>query len=579
MNEHSRVVLWQKLAARERVSVIVVGAGINGISVFRELSLQGVDVVLIDKADYCGGASAAPSRMIHGGLRYLESGETDLVRESLAERNTLLRNAPHFVRPLPTTIPIFSWITGVGAAITRVLGWPARPSRRGALIIKLGLWLYDFYTRRQQVLPRHQFHSQAATRKRWPELNADLVCSATYYDAWISYPERLGLEMVLDTQQQCAQALALNYVSVAGFENKGVILRNEMTGEQCSLKPDVVINATGAWIDLTNEALTDPTDFIGGTKGSHLIVANERLRQATGDNMIFYETPDGRVCILFPFMGNVLVGSTDLPVDSPEGTFCTPEEEAYILQSLKFVFPDISIEPDEIVYRFSGIRPLPRSDADLTGQISRNHQCRVIPATDQRPFPVYSMIGGKWTTFRAFGEQVADQVLRQLGRSRDVSTEDLAIGGGRDYPTDAGSTNALLARWSEQYQLPLERVTDVFERYGTRAQQVFDYLAEGTDQPLVSQPGYSEREIAFLIEQEAVQTLGDLVLRRTSLAIAGKLTGDTLVELQSHLTRLRELTPEQEQRMLEDTRQYLMHFHGLTARQLASPAQLKAQTA
>ncbi|WP_394168500.1 FAD-dependent oxidoreductase [Saccharospirillum alexandrii] len=579
MNEHSRVVLWQKLAARDSVSVIVIGAGINGISVFRELSLQGVDVILVDKADYCGGASAAPSRMIHGGLRYLESGETDLVRESLAERNALLRNAPHFVQPLPTTIPIFSWLTGVGSAISRVLGRAAKPSRRGALIIKLGLWLYDFYTRRQQVLPRHQFHNQIATHERWPELNKALVCSATYYDAWISYPERLGMEMVLDTVQQCPQALALNYVSVAGFEDGKVVLHDEASGEQCRIKPDIVINATGAWIDLTNEALTDPTDFIGGTKGSHLIVANERLREATGDHMIFYETPDGRVCILFPFMGNVLVGSTDLPVDSPEGNYCTPEEEAYILKSLEFVFPDIRIKPDEIVYRFSGIRPLPRSDADQTGQISRNHLCRLTPPTEQRSFPVYSMIGGKWTTFRAFGEQVANQVLARLGQPRTVSTGQMAIGGGRDYPADAVGINALLTRWSNHYQLPLPRITDLFERYGTRAEQVADYLAGGPDRPLSSQADYSEREIEFLIVQEAVLTLNDLVLRRTSLAIAGKLTGETLVELQTHLTRMRGLTPEQAQLMLAETQNYLTHFHGLTPRQLADPEHHKAQSA
>jgi glycerol-3-phosphate dehydrogenase len=166
-----------------------------------------------------------------------------------------------------------------------------------------------------------------------------------------------------------------------------------------------------------------------------------------------------------------------------------------------------------------------------------------------------------------------------LGQSRTVSTGQMAIGGGRDYPTDANGIDALLTRWSDLYQLPLPRMTELFDRYGTRAEHVAHYLAAGADQPLSSQPDYSEREIAFFIEQESVLTLNDLVLRRTSLAIAGKLTGETLVELQNHLTRVRGLTPEQTQLMLTETRDYLTHFHGLTPRQLADPEHHKAQSA
>lgn len=568
MKEHSRAALWQKLAARERAEVVIVGAGINGISVYRELALQGVEVVLIDQGDFCGGASAAPSRMIHGGLRYLETGETALVRESLAERNALLRNAPHYVRPLPTTIPIFYWLAGVGAALSRLFGREPGPSRRGALIIKAGLWLYDFYTRRRQILPRHRFRSRAATLKRWPALNDRLVCSATYYDAWISYPERLALEMVLDTRSVATDALALNYVTLEKTDGDQLTLADTLSGERTTLKPQIVINASGAWIDQTNQAMNQDSDFIGGTKGSHLIVANDELRAATGDHMIFYETPDGRVCILFPFMGQVLVGSTDLPVDSPDQPYCTPEEEAYILESLAYVFPHIHIEPQQILYRFSGIRPLPRSDAAVTGQISRNHQCRESGPTDQRSFPILSMVGGKWTTFRAFGEQVADRVLARLGHSRQRQTAELAIGGGRGYPADGKAQQALLADWGERYQLPPARIAGLFERYGTRAEQVLLYLSEGTDQPLRSLDDYSEREIGYLIEQEAAETLLDLVLRRTSLGIAGRITPEVLSELQALLGRQRQLSAADCDAMLAHSRDQLRRLHGLADWQL-----------
>ncbi|WP_108126163.1 glycerol-3-phosphate dehydrogenase/oxidase [Saccharospirillum mangrovi] len=578
MNEHSRAALWQNLTARETADVVVIGAGINGVSVYRELALQGVDVVLVDQGDFCGAASAAPSRMIHGGLRYLETGETALVRESLAERNALLHNAPHYVRPLPTTIPIFYWLAGVGAALLRLFGREPGPSRRGALIIKAGLWLYDFYTRRRQILPRHRFRSRKATLQQWPALNNELVCSATYYDAWISYPERLALEMVLDTQAKSPQALALNYVALSGSEGDQLTLTDRLSGQSTTLKPRIVINASGAWIDHTNEALNSASDFIGGTKGSHLIVDNDELRAATGEHMIFYETPDGRVCILFPFMGKVLVGSTDLPVDSPDEPYCTPDEEAYILESLAYVFPHIRIEPQQILYRFSGIRPLPRSDAAVTGQISRNHQCRFSPATEQRPYPILSMVGGKWTTFRAFGEQVADRVLKQLQRERSVTTANLAIGGGCDYPTSSRARQNLLADWQQRYAQSPARLAQLFDRYGTRAETVLDFLAAGDDSPLHSLNDYSEREIVFLIEFEAAHTLLDLVLRRTSIGISGRITAAVLLELQTLLARHRQLSDADSAAMLTYTRDQLRRLHGLADWQL-NPAERNSRSA
>lgn len=578
MNEHSRAALWQKLTARETAEVVVIGAGINGVSVYRELALQGVDVVLIDQGDFCGGASAAPSRMIHGGLRYLETGETALVRESLAERNALLHNAPHYVRPLPTTIPIFYWLAGAGAALSRLFGREPGPSRRGALIIKAGLWLYDFYTRRRQILPRHRFRSRSATLQRWPALNQSLVCSATYYDAWISYPERLALEMVLDTQAKSPQATALNYVALSGSDGAQLTLTDQLSGQRTTLKPSLVINASGAWIDHTNEALNSASEFIGGTKGSHLIVDNDELRAATGEHMIFYETPDGRVCILFPFMGKVLVGSTDLPVDSPNEPYCTPDEEAYILESLGYVFPHIRIEPQQILYRFSGIRPLPRSDAAVTGQISRNHQCRVSEPTEQRPYPILSMVGGKWTTFRAFGEQVADRVLAQLKRERRVNTANLAIGGGLDYPSDSRARQNVLADWQQRYGQSPARLEQLFERYGTRAETVLDYLTAGDDQPLRSLDDYSEREIAFLIEMEAAHTLLDLLLRRTGIGIGGRITPAVLQELQTLLARHRQLSDADSNAMLNHTRDQLRRLHGLADWQL-NPAERNSRSA
>ncbi len=142
---------------RPGVSVLIVGGGINGVGLLRELALQGVDALLVEKSDFCSGASSASTRIIHGGLRYLENGEFRLVKEALRERNRLLKNAPHYVRPLPTTIPIFSWADGLFSALGKFLGFRVRPSDRGALLFKIGLSLYDLLAGNQAVLPAHQF--------------------------------------------------------------------------------------------------------------------------------------------------------------------------------------------------------------------------------------------------------------------------------------------------------------------------------------------------------------------------------------------------------------------------------------
>ena len=155
-----------RIAADGAFDVVVVGGGINGVGVFRDLALQGLRVLLVERMDFCSGCSAAPSRMIHGGLRYLENGELSLVRRSLGERDALLLNAPHMVRPLPITVPIATAASGLLNAAARFLGHDGRPVARGAVPIKVGLALYDWMARKRRVLPGHRFRGSAATRAR-----------------------------------------------------------------------------------------------------------------------------------------------------------------------------------------------------------------------------------------------------------------------------------------------------------------------------------------------------------------------------------------------------------------------------
>ncbi|WP_085033305.1 glycerol-3-phosphate dehydrogenase/oxidase [Ensifer aridi] len=508
-----------------KVDVCVLGGGINGLSVFRELALQGLRVLLVEKHDYCSGASAALSRMVHGGLRYLENGEFTLVKESLVERDRLLRNAPHLVAPLPTTVPVFDTFSGLANGIVRFLGLSRRPSRRGAVAIKAGLSIYDLLTRKRALMPRHRFRGRRATLAKWPALNPRIRSSATYYDAWVSHPERIGIELLQDGLSASTEAAAVNYAELRRSETGGYVVVDRIDGLSVEVEPKLIVNATGGWIDITNGALLPPdrrgAPLMGGTKGSHLIIDNARLRDALGDHMIYYENEDGRICILFPYLGKVLVGSTDIRVDDPETVRCEAEERDYILQSLAFVLPGMEIKREEIVFQFSGVRPLPASSDSFTGRIPRDHFCTLL---ENSGAPVICMIGGKWTTFRSFGELAADTALKRLGRPRRISTADCPIGGGRQFPADRASWIAALA---DRSGLAQPRVAALFARYGTDAAKVATFISQGTDAPMLGSD-YSVREMLFLIRNEAVEHLDDLLLRRTTLAISGVLSLATL---------------------------------------------------
>lgn len=503
------------------VSVLIIGGGVNGIGTFRDLALQGVDVLLAEKSDFCSGASAASSHMAHGGLRYLENGEFRLVREALTERNRLLHNAPHAVFPLPTTIPIFKRFSGFLNAPLKFLNLRDKPGERGSFVIKIGLTFYDLFTRGQQTLPPHRFFSRAESLAKRPELNPNILTTAQYYDAWMPYPERICVEMVLDAEAANPQARALNYVSVEGADRGRVTLRDEHTNETFTIQPKIVINAAGPWIDLANQDLGRTTQMIGGTKGSHIVVDHPQLHALTQGNEMFFENADGRICLFFPLQDRVLIGTTDIRINHPDEARITEEEIEYMLGMVRHVFPTITLDRSDVVFWFTGVRPLPNSNAASAGQISRDHSIQTVEADEKLAFPVLALVGGKWTTFRAFSEQVTDAVLKRLKLPRQTSTEATPIGGGKDYPTDRA---AWFRRVSESSGLGMERLETLFTRYGTRAEEIAAYIGQNAPDTLLEgvPDGYTKHEVTYIVQHERVEHLDDFLLRRSLLAMLGK---------------------------------------------------------
>jgi glycerol-3-phosphate dehydrogenase len=520
------------LKENPQVSVLIVGAGINGIGTFRDLALNGVDVLLIDRADFCSGASSASSHMAHGGIRYLENGEFRLVREAVGERNRLLQNAAHIVKPLPTTIPIFKYFSGILNAPLKFFGKLDRPSERGSLIIKLGLMMYDAYTGKHRTVPKHKFLSRNTSLKKWNQLNADITNTAVYYDGLITNPERLALDLILDSEAENSSARAVNYMSLVSGEKDKVVLRDELSDERYEVQPKLLINASGAWIDFANHSLGLSTKFIGGTKGSHLVLNHPELRDAIGDNEFFFENKDGRIVLICPLFDRVLVGTSDIKIENPDEAFCTDEEVDYFLELIKHVFPSIQVTHDHIVFRYSGVRPLESSTAKSTSQYSRDHSIQVLSGDwTNLQFPVYSLVGGKWTTFRAFAEQVTDKALNFLGIQRKKDTKSLQIGGGHGYPNTSEEKTKFINGLAAWTGLSKERLEILFERYGTRAEAFADFIKNAPDEPLKFLPNYSKREIIYIIQHEKVQHLDDIILRRSTLAMLGKLSTHSLLEL------------------------------------------------
>ncbi|MGG5171333.1 glycerol-3-phosphate dehydrogenase/oxidase [Pseudarthrobacter sp. J1738] len=563
----------ESIRRRPAAKVLIVGGGINGVGTFRDLALQGVDVVLVERGDYCQGASGASSHMIHGGIRYLENGEFRLVRESVVERNRLMKIAPHYVKPLQTTIPIFSTFSGVLNAPLRFLTHKqGKPQERGAFLIKLGLSLYDSFSRDGGTVPRHQFAGREKALKELPRLNSGIKYAATYFDASVHNPERLTLDVLQDGEKAGGdKARASNYLSMvgtgaAGEANGTVRLRDELSGEEFDFTADLIVNTTGAWVDQTNATFGTATAFMGGTKGSHIVLDHPELLAACAGREIFFEHTDGRIVLIYPMGDRVLVGTTDIDADMSEDAVCTEEEIDYFFDLISHVFPDIAVGREQIVYTFSGVRPLPRHDETQPGFVSRDYR---IERGSLGGTPVLSLVGGKWTTFRALSEHLSNEVMDIIGVQRRQSTAELAIGGGANYPRSAEAEQ----EWIKKRIAPgldAARLEVLLTRYGARADEVLEFMAAGNNAPLQSTHELSTRELEFIAQNEQIGHLIDVLIRRTSLAFRGLVTGEMLLEVAEVLSETLNWDKVQVAKEIQNAVEILDRRHGVQVDSLVS---------
>ncbi|WP_299724899.1 glycerol-3-phosphate dehydrogenase/oxidase [uncultured Tateyamaria sp.] len=487
--------------------VLILGGGVNGIATLRDLALNGVSAVLIERGDFCRGASGASSRMAHGGLRYLENREFDLVRDALEERDLLLKHAPHAVVPQAFLLPVEHRLRGTFGAALKFLGMGGRTSQPSALGMKAALMIYDRF-QTSAALPRHKM---TLSRVDLPiGTQARFGASLSYFDGKFCNPEGLVFELLQEALDQSSDVTALNHVDFQCLTDGTITLKGD--GVRADITPRLIINATGAWLDRTNALLDVPTDYVTAVKGAQIVLNRPDLLQRLAGRALYFPDTGGRFVICAPLDQTVLVGTSEVVVpDASDATIASAEID-YLLQAMNTLFADLRVTEDDILVATTGARPLQKVKGGNVTAAPRGHVIHV----DETPAgqPLMSLAGGKWTTFRGFAEEAADQALKALGKARTVSTRTRGYAGTPTADTPADPRDRQLA-----------------ERYGGLWQAVSAFCAEEADAPLDDAPGFSQREIVWLVQGRGALHLDDLILRRTRLALEQPIEDALLDEL------------------------------------------------
>lgn len=513
-----RIKSLRRLAELTRPEVVVIGGGVNGVATLRDLALNGVSCVLLDTGDFCAGASGASSRMAHGGLRYLEGREFRLVAEAARERNRLIRHASHLVQPLEIMAPLEHIFGGFARSVLRFLGLTRKNGPLSLLALEGALWLYERFGRQEHPLPCHK---TSLRRAAFPvEFQQRVRAVVRYFDGQISQPEGLILEMLAEALDSSDGVAALNHVrwSIDG----SVFMAQDCFGSGShTLQPRVIVNASGAWIDRVNSILGCNTRYVRGVKGAHLILDNAALAHRMNGRALYFDDGTGRMVIALPVADNVLVGTTEIETGDPDDKTISAMEIDYLLKAINRPFPDISVDRTQIISITTGIRPLRHGSNGSANRAARDHTLEEDFMPGART-PLLSLVGGKWTTFRAFAEQAGDCVLTKLGRTRHTSTAK------RDYP---GAVQCEVSEIIELGEFSRVRAEVLIRRYGAFARAVARVCAGQQDRPLSGAPTYSHAEIKWLIDARAACTIEDIVLRRTQLTLGHGLQRKTIEEI------------------------------------------------
>lgn len=486
--------------------VIIIGGGINGAATARDAALRGLKTILLEKDDFAGGTTSWSTRLIHGGLRYLEYFEFNLVRESLHEREVLLRNAPHLAHPIQMTIPIY------------------QSGSRSFRIIQAGMILYDVLSY-DKSLPNHRMLSRASMRQLFRAVDSEsLAGAAQYYDGQAEYAERLCLENLLDAQQ--AGAETLNYAKVTDILSRGnrivaLSCKDLLTDKSFTVNTHdktVVVNTSGPWVDQVcdlGESKISKGRKIGGTKGSHIIV--DPFPGAPEGALYVEAKSDGRPYFIVPWLGQYLIGTTDERYDGALDHIKADDEEIdYLLAETNRVIPSAHLTRKDVKFTYSGVRPLPYAEGKKAGSITRAHILH--DHSKEGAENLISLIGGKLTTHRQVGEEFVNAVFRKRSEKAPACPTHK-----RPLPGAILLEDARIKTLYKNYeqQIPTASLDHLLNIYGARTIDVLKLtdnhpeLAEGIVDGLLD----IKAQIVFSVQAEMACSFVDILRRRTSVAM------------------------------------------------------------
>src|SRR5881396_1300530 len=480
------------------VDVLIIGGGITGAGIARDAALRGLRVALVDKSDFGAGTSSHSSRLIHGGIRYLEHGDFRLVFEASHERRVLLRIAPHLVRPLAFLFPIYKG--------GRVPGWKLRA----------GMWLYDILSSFRNV-KRHRWLRAKNVRREEPALrDKGLVGAALYYDAQVD-----DARLVIATMRSAARAGALvaNYAEATSLLTpdgrvRGAVVRDVLSGETRTVRALVVVNAGGPWVDALrrmDESAARP--LLRLTKGAHVAVPRRRIGHERA--ITLFSAIDGRVMFVLPWGELSYIGTTDTDADaSPDAVRVTADDVTYLLRSANAAFPDAHLGAKDVVSAWAGLRPLLRQDDHANpSQLSREH--RVVESAHG----LITIAGGKLTTYRVMARDVVDRIATRLheldGRptARRAATDRLPLPGG-----EAAELEVLVeaARARDASEATARHLV---ANYGSEAAAVLNLVDRDRrlGDPLIAGRPEIWAEVDYAVEREMAVRVRDVLIRRLHL--------------------------------------------------------------